>query len=199
MQVRVTGRHIDVTPPLRAHIERRLDKLEHIFHNLLDAHVIVFLERDDHVTDITVTGNHLTLHIRERDTDMYVAVDRAVHRLERQVRKHKDRVSRRKKTGLTHADRDLQAAVVAEQEWAGEPGEPEWNEEDAPLEEVTPVRVAAEELRTSSPAGPMPLKTAIETFLANGRSFFAFINAQSGGVEVLYRGPDGEVALITRA
>ncbi len=199
MQVRVTGRHIDVTRPLRDHVARRLAKLEHFFHNLLDAHVILFLERDDHVTDITVTGNHVTLHVRERDPDMYAAVDRAVHRLERQVRKHKDRVTRRKKTGPDHAERDLHAAAVAEQEWDGNEAEDEWAEGDIDPGAEAEGAVVAADLPTRAPAGPMPLTLAIEALLANGHRFFAFINDESNSVDVLYRGPDGQLGLITRS
>lgn len=201
MQVRVTGRHIEVTPPIREHVERRLAKLEHIFHNLLDAHAILFPEGERFVSDITVTGNHVTLHIREHDEDMYTAVDKAVHKLERQVRRHKDRVRRRKKTSLSHVDRDLQAAEVAAQEWDGDEEDDAWVEDGAGFESAGyPAQAGAPgALATAAPAGPMTLDEAIAAFDTDAQDFLAFINPQSDSVDVLFRRPDGQLGLITRA
>ena len=199
MQMRVTGRHIDVTVPIREHVERRLAKLEHIFHNLLDAHVILFPEGDEYVSDITVTGNHVTLHIRARDADLYAAVDRAVHKLEQQVRRHKDRV-RRHKRHLSHAERDMQAAALVEQEWAKdeENADEDWSDEDT--YELSEAEVATRRtLATRMPAGPMTLEEAMTSLESNGAQFLAFINPKSDDVYVLYRGPDGELGLITRS
>ena len=193
MQMRVTGRHFEVTPPLREHVERRLTKLEHIYHNLLDAHAILFSEKDHFVSDITVTGNHVTLHIRERDDDMYTAVDKAVHKLERQVRRHKERVRGRKKAGPTHADRDLQAAEVAAEEWDTA------EEDDVQIEAGGEAAAAPAAVPTTAPAGPMTLDEAIAAFETARQDFLAFINPQSDSVDVLFRRPDGQLGLITRA
>lgn len=194
MQIRVTGRHMDVTPALRDHVEQRMRRLEHYFHNLLDAHAILFVEGNDHVTDITVTGNHLTLHVREREVDMYAAVDRAFHRLTRQVRRHKERVRKRKKETLDHAERNLQAAAVAEQEFVEptEPGGPE-------LEEAAVAVAENPEVVLERPEGPMTLAEAISLLGDNGSEFLVFTNAESQQVDVIYWRDDGHIGHISQA
>lgn len=188
MQVRVTGRHLDVTPALRDHVEQRLGKLEQIFHNLLDAHAIMFVDGLDHVTDITVTGNHLTLHVRERESDMYAAVDRAVHRLTGQVRKHKERLVNRKKSKLSHGERNLQAAEIAEEE----------------LDDVDEGAAAiatgeAPAIVTEQPSGPMTLEEAIELLHTNGDVFYAFTNVDTQQLDVVFLRPDGRIGRITQS
>jgi len=93
MQLSVTGHHIDVTPALRNYVGTKLRKLERHFEDMTDIHCILTVEKLIHRAEATVHVNGGTIHADSAEADMYAAIDALVDKLDRQVKKHKEKIT----------------------------------------------------------------------------------------------------------
>ncbi len=92
MQISVTGRHLEVTDSLKAHVESKFEKLERHFDKVTDVHVILGVEKMDQKAEATVQISGAKLFAEDHQEDMYVAIDNLVDKLDRQIIKHKEKV-----------------------------------------------------------------------------------------------------------
>lgn len=93
MQLTITGHHIEVTPALKNKVESKLSKLERHFDHLTDIHCILTVEKLRHKAEATVHLSGGTIHADAIEDDMYAAVDALVDKLNRQVKKHKEKLT----------------------------------------------------------------------------------------------------------
>ena len=104
MQVSVAGRHLVVTDDLREHIQQRLEKLQVHFEQIIEANVVLIVEKHRHIAEVSLYGNGFRIHSKESSNDMVASVDGSLTKLEKQVQKFKDRTyksnARKKKEGL---------------------------------------------------------------------------------------------------
>ena len=91
MQLNVTGHHIDMTESLQNYVETKMEKLERHFDNVTNVHVILSVEKQRHKAEATIHVTGANIFADSENDDMYVAIDALVDKLERQVRKHKDK------------------------------------------------------------------------------------------------------------
>lgn len=93
MQLNVTGHHVDITPALKDYVSSKLERLERHFDHVTNVHVILTVEklRQKAEATINITGNQLFANAE--DEDMYAAIDSLVDKLDRQIRRHKDKVT----------------------------------------------------------------------------------------------------------
>ena len=99
MQLNITGHHVDVSPAVRRHVGTKLARLERHFDHVIDIHCILTTERLDYRAEATVHLEGGTIHADAVAEGMYAAIDGLVDKLDRQVKKHKekqiDRLSKR--------------------------------------------------------------------------------------------------------
>lgn len=94
MHINITGHHIDVTPALRAYVTEKIGRLERHFDNLTSAHVILKLEKNQNLAEATVhVGGGPDIFANADDMDLYASIDALSDKLDRQVRKHKEKVT----------------------------------------------------------------------------------------------------------
>jgi len=91
MTVTVTGRKIDITEAIRNHLDRKMEKPLQELGDAADIHVALSVEKHRHFAEITVKTKGFTVHSEEETDDLYVAMDNAVEKIEKQLRKHKER------------------------------------------------------------------------------------------------------------
>ena len=93
MRIEINGHQIDVTPALRDYVLARLDKLERHSDQLLDGHVILSVEKLVQKAEATLNLAGRSLHAEATAEDMYAAIDLLADKLDRQVLKHKEKVT----------------------------------------------------------------------------------------------------------
>lgn len=93
MQIMLTGHHIDITPALRNYVNEKLDRIERHFEKALDLHCVLTVEKLEHRAEATLNISGATLHAHAVETDMYAAIDALADKLDRQVRRHKGKIS----------------------------------------------------------------------------------------------------------
>ncbi len=100
MRFEYTGRHVEVTPGIRKHVEDHFGKLDHIFNGTeASTHVIITVEKNRHIGELVVNWREHTLTSKEVNADMYMALTRAMDKLEKQALKLKKKIIERKQSG----------------------------------------------------------------------------------------------------
>jgi putative sigma-54 modulation protein len=93
MQLNLTGHHVDVTPPLREYVNSKMERLERHFDNVSNVHVILSVEKLRHKAEATLHVSGGNLFADAIEEDMYAAIDALADKLDRQVKKHKEKVT----------------------------------------------------------------------------------------------------------
>jgi putative sigma-54 modulation protein len=93
MQINVTGRHLDVTDPIRQYVHDKLERIGRHLDNQFDVHVILSIEKLRQKAEATLHVIGGKLHAEADDEDMYAAVDALADKLDRQIRKYKEKLT----------------------------------------------------------------------------------------------------------
>lgn len=91
MKLTVTGRNIEITDAIQNHLDSKMQKTIQELGEKADVHVALSVEKRRHFAEITVKTKGFTVHAEEETDDLYVAMDNALIKIEKQLRKHKDR------------------------------------------------------------------------------------------------------------
>jgi putative sigma-54 modulation protein len=97
MKLTLTGRHLEITPHLRQHVEAKVEKLEHLTEHMIEGGIVLFRDHVNDVAEGKIHISHTILTARAEATDMYAAVNELVDRLEVQLRRHFDKIHSRKR------------------------------------------------------------------------------------------------------
>ena len=93
MNLNISGHHLDLTPPLREYVTTKLKRIERHFDHLINADVILSVEKLRHKAEATVHASGADLHAEAVvEADMYAAIDCLVDKLDQQTRKHKEKL-----------------------------------------------------------------------------------------------------------
>ena len=101
MQLNVSGHHVEITDSLRGYVESKIERLERHFDLVSDVHCILTVEKLRHKAEAKVNVNGDTIFAETTEEDMYAAIDGLVDKLDRRVRKHKEKL-------VDHHARDAQ-------------------------------------------------------------------------------------------
>lgn len=197
MKLDITGRHIDITPAIRDFTRDKLTKLEKWIDEVIEAHVILSVEKHRHQAEIVIKGRHHTFTGADETGDMYVSIGNVVDKIEKQARKLKEKaVGRRKHARSTQ---EAVATILPAKRSA---------KEVSSSNGVPPARLAR--AAAASAAGstpriirtndyhmkPMSLEDAALAFRDSDREFLVFREARSQRISVMYRRKDGHLGLI---
>jgi len=168
MQVMVTFRHVEPTEGLRSYAEEKVQRVHKFLRRPIEAHVTLSVEKQRHIAEVQVTANHLNITATEQTDDLYSAIDLAMSKIERQIKK---RVAKFK-------DRKGSNNVVAA----------------APRPERKASRTI---IRTQRMAvKPMSVDEAVLQLKMIKNDFLLFKNAANETLSVIYRRKDGNYGLI---
>ena len=168
------GKNLEVSDELKQRTEKKLSKLERYFQNDVVAQVRLSIERGArNIAEITISVGNVLLRAEEDTNDMYVSIDKAVDKLNRQIRRHRTKLEKRLRAGAFEPE--------AAPEVADEP------EEEASYNIVRVKKFAVK---------PMNVEDAIAQMELLGHNFFLFQEAESEQMCVLYRRSDGDYGLL---
>lgn len=95
MQLNLTGRQLEITPALGDYARDKLGRITRHFDQVIDLHVVMGVEKHEHHAEATVHASGKTIHAEATGADMYAALDVLVDKLDRQILKHKERLTDR--------------------------------------------------------------------------------------------------------
>lgn len=177
MNIIITGRHFDITEGIKSHVNGKIAKLDKFFTKILEAHVILAVEKFRHITEITLAGKDLKITATETTSDMYASIDKAVESLDKQMRKFHERLREHKIKGAHKAE---VKAVKSAYKTSGE------NINFAP--EIVEVKSFSEK--------PMSVEEAMEELKILNKEFLVFRNSDDETINVIYKRKDGNFGLI---
>jgi len=187
MRVAITARHMELTDGLKQHAEQQLEKLREHFDRIMDADVVLSVEKHRHIADVTINANGLRIHGKESLDDMYAAIDAVVAKLDRQIGKHKKRIKRWRSRDMAPAGDYSHSFIEFEEE-----AESDDNGLPENAEQVAHKVVRHETL----PMKPMSVEEAVLQLDLTDDLFLVFSNADTMKVNVVYAHRDGTFGLI---
>lgn len=175
MLIYIHGKNVDITDAMHAKVEEKLQFLDKYFDvdDSFRTNVVVNVYPEGVKVEVTVTSKIGTLRAEVLHEDFYAAVDKAVDKLEDQIRRHKTRISRKNRVGLSQAFLE-----VIEREEAENSEEPEL---------VRTKAIFAEK---------MNLNDAIVNMEMLGHTFFIYTDDETNEVAVVYKRHDGDYGLL---
>ena len=92
MNLNVSGHHVEVTPALRTYVQSKLERVNRHFDHVIDAHVILTVEKLRQKAEVTLHVRGKDLHCESEEEDLYAAIDLLADKLDRQVQRYKHRL-----------------------------------------------------------------------------------------------------------
>lgn len=173
MQTSVTFKNLDSSDTLRSYVQEKLDRFDRLLDNPAEANVVLSVEKFRHMAEINISGDRLTINGKEETIDMYSAIDMVLDKLEKQIKKSKQKI-RERRGGTKARNRDILA-----------------QETNLPEEESErQIKIKHIEYK------PMHVEEAALQMDLLDDNFLVFTNARSDQVNVLYRRKDGHYGLI---
>ena len=99
MQVNLSGHHVEITDSLRNYVNEKVDKLDRHFDHALDIHIVLTVEKLQHKAEANLHVSGGSLHAEDVREDMYAAIDGLVDKLDRQGKKHKEKMKNHRHRG----------------------------------------------------------------------------------------------------
>lgn len=172
MQTSVTFKNLDPSDNLKAYICDKLDKLDKFLDNPAEAAVVLLIEKFRHIAEVNITGDRLSIYGKEETNDMYSAIDMVVDKLEKQIKKNKEKIRQRR---VNHKEKSIT-----------EGSENSFSEESSMGE----IKIRNIEYK------PMDIEEAVMQMDLVNDNFLVFTNARSDKINVLYRRKDRNYGLI---
>jgi len=173
MQTSVTFKNLDSSDTLRSYVQEKLDRFDRLMDNPAEANVVLSVEKFRHMAEINIIGDRLTINGKEETIDMYSAIDMVLDKLEKQIKKSKEKI-RERRSGAKARNKGMLAEEINLPE-----EEPEQQ-----------IKIKNIEYK------PMHVEEAVLQMDLLSDNFLVFTNARSDQVNVLYRRKDGHYGLI---
>ncbi len=174
MKFEYTGRHIDVTPALRAHVENHFERISHLFNGKpAKAHVIIEVERGRHRSEVILNWRNDVLTATTSNSDMYLSLSQTIDKIEKQALKLKNKV-------IDKSHRAKRASTIVQNEI-----------------EVKPAPNGPRIIKTRRYAvKPVTVDEAAMLLSDEGDSFLVFRNSDNQKISVIHTRKDGNLGLI---
>lgn len=174
MQISVTFKNLPPSENLKNYVKDKLDRFDRLLDNPAEASVVLSVEKFRHIAEINITGDRLSLIGKEEINDMYSAIDMVLDKLEKQLKKGKQK-TRERRGGTKSSIKDIPPDFIVKSV----------EEDHQPQIKITNIEYK-----------PMDVEEAVMQMDLLDDSFLVFTNAQTDRVNVLYRRKDGHFGLI---
>ncbi len=180
MQVTVTFRHVDPSDALRDYLNDKIKRVtKKYLRNAESAQAFLRVNKHRHEAEINIHAASFDISARESTGDLYSAIDLAIDKVESQLRKHKDRINKRKvKSGPGFEPTMIPVEVI---------------EHNVGDDSETPQVIETDNM----PAKPLSIEDAVLQLELSDAAFLVFLNSASESISVVYRRNDGNYGLIT--
>lgn len=175
MDITVTFRHIEPTDSIKAYAEEKLLKIDKYLDAPIEAHIVLAVEKFRRMADVTINVNGTMIKAVEETEDMYSAIDQVMDKIEKQVKRYRQKIRKRRSEDRKNENN---MDIEASREML-----------DLSLEEP---RIEVEKFD----AKPMDPEEAAMQFNMSQQEFLVFRNSRSRQINVIYQRRDGNLGLI---
>lgn len=192
-RIDILGRNVYVTEAMKNYAFEKLSKIDRFHNHVLDMHVTLDIQKVEHTVTIVLHFSHTKIKVSASSTDMYASIDKAVDKLQAQLRRWKGKIQDHHKKAVSVVD--LEVNVL------GRPYNPidEINEaiesenQRKEVEEYRPPKVIGTDRR------PLKLLTTDEAIMKmelSGDAFLLFRGEEDRRLKVIYRRSDGNYGIL---
>jgi putative sigma-54 modulation protein len=190
MQINITFRNLAASEALKDYAREKVERVNKYLDRAGEGHVVLSLERHLHHADITIHAGPFLLRGREKSEDMYASIDLAMDKIERQLRRYKEKLKHHHGRERVHHGQEIlnhrnQMRVRYEIVEVPDP-------EKAAAGVSGPRIIRSNEFL----AKPMTVDDAVMQMDLMNNDFLVFTNAASLQMNVVYRRKDGHYGLI---
>lgn len=191
-QVEITGRHLMVTEAMKQYALEKISKLERITKRLLNIHVIMDIQKIEHRVDLVVRFNHIKIKVQAHSEDMYNSIDRAVEKLQAQIRKYKDKLQQHQTKNLSTIDMNVN--VIERSNIEDEVNEQIDERNAKELEKAFPHTMTVK--RESRPLKLLTQEEAIMKMELSHDTFLVYRSEEDQKLKVIYKRADSHFGII---
>jgi len=178
MQIATTFRHMEPSDALKSYAEEKLERIKKYIDEPIVAQVYLTVEKIRHIVEISINAKGVTTKASEATNDMYAAIDAVIDKIERQLRRYKERLKAHKPADAP--ERQVQKKIIGAEE----------------LEQSKePVIIKTKTVSIK----PMSVDEAVMQMDLMHKDFLVFTDAGSDSINVIYRRRDGNYGLIETA
>jgi len=179
MSVDITGRHIEITEPIRKFTTDRLERLRGVMDEIQEAHFILTVEKHQrHIAELNIKTRSDFYHVEEVSTDMYTSVAAVIDKIEKQILRDKQKKVARKRHNNNHKGEVITTMSVVE------------------VEELLGERLPRIIRNNEVAAKPMSVDDAAVQIGDSETDFLVFRNADTERLNVVYKRKDGNIGWI---
>jgi putative sigma-54 modulation protein len=176
MQITTTFRHMEPSEALKSYAQEKLERVKKYIDEPIVVQVFLTVEKIRHSAEVTITAKGMTIKAAEETNDMYASVDAASDKIERQLRRFKERIKAHKPSSDTR-ERLVQKSIV----------------EARNIEESSePVVIKTKSFSMK----PMSVDEAVMQMELLHKDFLVYTEASTENINVVYRRKDGNYGLI---
>lgn len=176
MNVTTTFRHMEQSEALKAYAEEKLERVKKYIDGPINAQVYFTVEKIRHIVEIVINAKGVNTKASEATNDMYAAVDAVIDKIERQLKRYKERLKNHKPAN------EASGRAMSKQIFQAESIE----------SSSEPVVITTK----TETAKPMSVDEAVMQMDLLHKDFLVFTDAVSGEINVVYRRKDGNFGLI---
>lgn len=176
MQIATTFRHMDASDALKSYVEEKLSRVQKYIDEPINAQAFLTVEKIRHIADITITAKGITIKASEETNDMYAAVDAVLDKIERQLRRYKEKIKEHKPANETE-ERKVRKSIVEAESIGLKP---------------EPVIIKSKTFSIK----PMSVEEAVMQMDLLHKDFLVFTDSVTEDINVIYRRKDGNYGLI---
>ncbi|MDX8377028.1 MAG: ribosome-associated translation inhibitor RaiA [Mariprofundales bacterium] len=179
MRVSITGRHLDLTAPIKQYMEEKLQHLKHSFDQVIDVHVVLAVQKRQQCAEVSIQANGIHIHASKKSDDMYASIDGVVDKLNRQLKRYRAKLHRLHISHNKRKGREIKASMRV-------------LDHDQSHEEI-PVDAEPNILHHESTAvKPMSVDEALMQLELSNDAVLVFTNQETDTINVISRRIDGK-------
>ena len=173
MKFNITGRNVNIGDRTREHIEKKIGKLSKFFVEDTVAHVTLTNQKDDYIVEVYIPMKNQIIRAEETSTDLYVSIDLVQEVLERQIKRHRNKLIQKNQNAAAFSDLFLES------------DEPEVEENEIKIAKVKKFDFK-----------PMTAEEACLQMELLGHNFFVYKDADTDQTCVVYKRKNNTYGLI---
>jgi len=168
---------METSEPVRNYVEEKLPKVKKYIEEPVEAQVVLSVAKKiRHKAEVILTAKGIVIKAKEETDDMYAAIDGMLDKLDRQLKRYKDKIKKHKP--LSGRERRVDRTIYTAESI------------DEGHQEPSIIRSESFQVK------PMSVDEAVMQMDLLDKEFLVFTDATSDGVNVVYRRSDGNYGLI---
>jgi putative sigma-54 modulation protein len=189
--ITLVGRHVDITEAMKRHAIDKVSKIDKFSDRIIDVTIRMDIQKLEHRVDLMMKVDHVVIKSTAATDDMYVSIDQAVAKLQKQLIKYRKRIQQHNAKKLSVIDMRVNVVRASDEEEIND----EIEEENAHslLEKYKAPEIVKQKT--------LPLKTlnsfeAIMKMELSGDAFMVFRSEEDQKLKVIYRREDRNFGII---